>query len=328
MTAIDLLAIVTRPDFPSGSGPIGDHMGLKRFAAARPHLTVRTIVLNSSETRLHVEGECAIIAQGEASPIDLSRARRLVLYMPVCLEVEETNLAPLRTSEPYPLFAAQQWRPLTEYLEDVLPRLARCVNEPRATRRANNKLIQIDALRRAGIALPPTSVSTGFPRQGALAERAHLVRKNISEGGWKSPTKFSPARLVAASETDDLTPAIWQAPIEADREYRCYVMGEEVTFVRLERDPAFTDVRATHDGRPRALIVEGDARWRLRMLAAARALGLDYAVIDAMPVGDDLLILEVNANGVWWFLPQAVQDELETRFHLFLDKLIGEAPPG
>jgi glutathione synthase/RimK-type ligase-like ATP-grasp enzyme len=246
--------------------------------------------------------------------------------MPVCLEVEETNLAPLRASEPYPLFAAQQWRPLTEYLEDVLPRLARCVNAPRATRRANNKLIQIDALRRAGITLPATSVSTGFPRQGALAKQSRLVRKNISEGGWKSPTEFSPARLVAASKTDDPAPAIWQAPIEADREYRCYVIGDEVTFVRLERDPAVTDVRATHDGRPRALIVEGDARWRLRMLAAARALGLDYAVIDAMPVGDDLLILEVNANGVWWFLPQAVQDELEARFHLFLDKLIGEAP--
>jgi hypothetical protein len=323
MTAIDLLAIVTRPDFPSGAGPIGDHMGITRFAAARPQLTVCTIVLNASETRLHMEGERAIIAQGKAPPIDLSRAR-LVLYMPVCLEVEETNLSPLAAGEPYPLFAAQQWRPLTEYLEDLLPRLARCVNEPRATRRANNKLMQIDALRRAGIALPSTSVSSGFPRQGALAKQLRLVRKNISEGGWKSPTEFSPARLVAANETDDLTPTIWQAPIEADREYRCYVMGDEVTFVRLERDPMITDVRATHGGRPRALIVEGDAQWRLGMLATARALGLDYAVIDAMPVGDDLVILEVNANGVWWFLPQAVQNALEARFHFFLDRLIGE----
>ena len=39
------------------------------------------------------------------------------------------------------------------------------------------------------------------------------------------------------------------------------------------------------------------------MLVAARALDLDYAVIDAMPSEEGLVILEVNANGVWWFLP-------------------------
>jgi hypothetical protein len=327
MTDIDLLAIVTRPDFPSGDGPIGDHMGLERFAAARPDLAVRTIVFNASETRLHIADGQRMIAQGGGPPVDLTRVR-LVVYMPVCLEVEETNLAPIGASEPHPLFAAQQWRPLTEYLEDLLPYIARCVNAPRATRLANNKLIQLDTLARAGIALPSTNISTGFPRQGALAKRLRLVRKNISEGGWKSPMEFSPARLVGASEADDNAPAIWQVPIEADHEYRCYVMGEELTFVRLERDPTITDVRATHDGRPRALIVEGDGQWRAQMLAASRALRLDSAVIDSMPVGEDLMILEVNANGVWWFLPQAVQNELEARFHLFLDRLINETRQG
>lgn len=321
MQKVDLLAFVTRPDFPSGNGPIGDHLGLARFAAARPQLAVRTIVLNSRETRLHIEAGQIRIMQKEEAPIDLEQVG-LALYMPICLEVEETNLASISANEPYPLFAAQQWRPLTEYLEDVLPRLTRCVNTPGATRRANNKLIQLDALRRIGLAPPATAVSTGFPAHGALASRASLIRKNISEGGWKSTTEFSPARLVEREEPGDATPAVWQMPIAADHEFRIYVMGEEVTFVRLERDAAITDVRMTCHGRPRARIVEGKDGWRARMLTVARALGLDYAVIDAMPANGGLAILEVNANGVWWFLPEDVASVLEGRFHAFLDRLI------
>ena len=119
MQDIDLLAIVTRPDFPSGNGPIGDHLGLARFAAERPGLVVRTIVLNAGGTRVHIEAGHALITQGDEPPIDLNRIR-LVLYMPVSLEVEETNLAAIGSEEPHPLFAAQQWRPLTEYLEHSL----------------------------------------------------------------------------------------------------------------------------------------------------------------------------------------------------------------
>lgn len=323
MQDIDLLAIVTRPDFPSGNGPIGDHLGLARFAAKRPGLVVRTIVLNAGGTSVHIEAGHALITQGDEPPIDLNRIR-LVLYMPVSLEVEETNLAAIGSDEPHALFAAQQWRPLTEYLEHILPRLARCVNTPGATRRANNKLIQLDALCRAGFPPPLTTVSTGFPNEGALASRPSLVRKNASEGGWKSATEFSPARLVGKHALEDLLPAIWQIPLQADHEYRVYVMGEDVTFVRLERDDAITDVRMTRAGRPKARIVAVSEAWRALMLAAARNLHLDYAVVDAMPVDEGLAVLEVNANGVWWFLPNDVARVLETRFHRFLDGLIAQ----
>ena len=321
MQDIDLLAIVTRPDFPSGNGPIGDHLGLVRFAAERPGLAVRRIVLNDRDTRVHIEAGHVLIAQGDEAAIDLSRVR-LVLYMPVSLEVEETNLTAIGPGEPHPLFAAQQWRPLTEYLEHTLPRETRCVNTPGATRRANNKLIQLGALRQAGFPPPLTAISTGFPEQGALASRSLLVRKNVSEGGWKSPTEFSPARIVEKDREGDRLPAIWQVPIEADHEYRVYVMGEQVCFVRLERETSITDVRMTRSGRPKASIVEVGEGRRARMRAAARALDLDYAVVDAMPVDDGLAVLEVNANGVWWFLPEDVAREIERRFHAYLDHLI------
>src|SRR4051812_8015996 len=100
MPKIDLLAIVTRPDFPSGSGPIGDHMGLTRFAAARPHLQVRTICLNAVEAELAIEDGRMVVRQDGLAPVELDRVG-LVLYMPVCLEVEETNLALIAPGEPY-----------------------------------------------------------------------------------------------------------------------------------------------------------------------------------------------------------------------------------
>jgi hypothetical protein len=300
-------------------------MGLASFAAARPALSVRTIVLNAGETHIHVEDRRIVVRQDGGAPVELEGVR-LILYMPVCLEVEETNLAAAAPGEAHPLFAAQQWRPVTEYLEDLLPRLGPCVNTPRALRRANNKLVQLDILRRAGLPVPATIVTTGFPRTGALASSAQLIRKNVSEGGWKSPTEFSPARLVGPTETGDATPAIWQAPIEADHEFRAYVMDDEVIFVRLERGAGITDVRVARDGRPKAAIIEGKSEWTHLMLAAARALDLRYAVIDALPDGGDgLVILEVNANGVWWFLPEDVARTLEVRFHAFLDRSIEKA---
>src|SRR5260370_41802616 len=107
MADSDLLAFVTRPDFPSGHGPIGDHMRLARSAAARPDLVLRTITLNAGDTQIHIDRGNLTIAQGEEAPIELGCVK-LALYMPVCLEVEETNLSAIAPGERHRLFAAQQ----------------------------------------------------------------------------------------------------------------------------------------------------------------------------------------------------------------------------
>ena len=239
--------------------------------------------------------------------------------MPVSFDVEETDLASTRDDERWPTFAHWQWRPITEYLEERLPKVGPCINDPRAARRANNKLLQWEALRGAGLEMPPLAVATQWPRAGQLANARMLVRKNLSESGWKAEGVFSPARKTTPAEKSDGLPAIWQRPIEADFEIRCYVFGQDAVFVRLERDPAIIDVRTTNDGRPRASFVVPAPGWSATMLAAARALGLDYAVIDALPAADRLVILEVNANGVWWFLPEAIATRLEAKFHAWVE---------
>ena len=101
--------------------------------------------------------------------------------------------------------------------------------------------------------------------------------------------------------------------------------GERVTTVWLERDLSIVDVRSTNDGKPAAQIGSAPDQWTRTALAMARTLHLDYAVIDAIPVGDELHVLEVNANGVWWFLPNDVGAELEIRFHEWLEGEVTQA---
>jgi hypothetical protein len=319
--AIDMLAVVTRPSFASGLGPIGDHLNLAGFAARRPDLMIRVIELNARPTEFHLDADALLIEQAGHAPLALNSAA-LVLYMPVSFDVEETDLSSPRAGEPWPTFAHWQWRPITEYLEHRLPKIGRCVNAPLAARRANNKLLQWEILTAAGFDVPPLAFATRWPRSGALAGSSALVRKNISESGWKAEGLFSPARLTREGEPADELPAIWQEPVKADFEIRCYIFGDEAIFVRLERDPEVTDVRATNDGRPAARFVEPDPGWAETMLSASRALNLEYSVIDALPNGDKLTILEVNANGVWWFLPPAIGAALEAKFHRWLERLI------
>jgi glutathione synthase/RimK-type ligase-like ATP-grasp enzyme len=101
-------------------------------------------------------------------------------------------------------------------------------------------------------------------------------------------------------------------------------MGDRVTAVVLDRDPSVIDIRETNGGRPRTRITDVGPRWTHQARSIARCLGLDYAVIDALPVGDELQVLEVNANGVWWFLPE-VAEELEARFHAWVAGVVEEA---
>ena len=324
--SIDILAVVTRPTFGSGLGPIGDHMNLKGLAHRRADMTIRIIELNSRATHFHLDSECLLIEQHGVAPVSLGTAA-LILYMPVSLDVEETDLSPPRQDDRWPTFTRWQWRAITEYLDDRLPRIGHCVNKPHAARRANNKLLQWEILSAAGFEIPPLAAATQWPLHGRLSGSDALVRKNLSESGWKAEGVFSPACMVRRGERPDALPAIWQRPVDAEFEIRCYVFGDETIFVRLERDPSTTDVRVTNGGRPRAGFVDTPHGWRDMMLGAARALDLDFAVIDALPHQGSLTILEVNANGVWWFLPHEVAQILEARFHHWLEGLVKTMRP-
>ncbi len=323
---LDFLAVVSRPTLPSGTGPVGDYFGLHQLVARHPEW--KSLVLELGHHAVDVEWDddgFRLTVPGH-DPVDVG-ATSLALFLPVCLEIEETQLAAIDPDGRWPRFATENWRPISAYVESMLDG-QRCLNRPSATRAANNKLLQFDTLRRAGFMLPRTTVRRGLPSAGTLSELPTLVTKNVSEGGWKSPTEFSPARLVDRSgegSVEDTWPTIWQEPLAADRELRVYVMGDDVVTVELSRDPDVLDVRATNDGRPLARITDLRHDWCEIAVSMTRTLGLDYAVLDAIPVGDTLHVLEVNANGVWWFLPSDVGDVLQKHFHAWIERAVEHA---
>jgi hypothetical protein len=318
---IDFLAIVSRSDFPTGHGPAGDCFGLQKLRDRRRDLNIAILELNSRPTELLIDDDHITIAQEGRPAVDLTTVGS-ALYLPVCLEVEETNLSPPRRDDPYPLFTAQQWRPITEFIEWILSTGGYCLNAPEKVRRANNKLIQFSAFARSEIAVPKACVATGYPDRSPLAHFHSLIAKNVSESGWKAPTVFSPARWVEPGDELENYPIIYQQPVLSSCELRCYIMGERVHFVELERRSDIVDVRTQEGGKPHATLVAGRPEWAAMLVAGARHLGLDYAVADAIPNGEHLSILEINANGVWWFLPAAVGAELERYFHQFLERFI------
>jgi len=323
-TPIDFLAVISRASFPTGDGPAGDCFGLRRLAERRRDLSIRIFELNSRRTEIFVTAEHFLLRPEGEADIDLGGVR-CALYLPIGLEVEETLVSPLEANERHPYFAAQQWRPVTELLELKLQQAPTCINPPDKVRHTNNKLKQFATLRRAGFFQPETCVATRYPDTGALATHPGLIAKNVSESGWKSANEFSPARLIARQAIRTAYPIIYQRPIVGQQELRCYVMGEEVTFVALERVEGIVDVRISNAGRPAAQLSEGRPAWHAMLVGMVRTLGLDYAVIDAIPEGERLNVLEVNANGVWWFLPDAVGAHIESRFHAFLEARIAAA---
>lgn len=315
---IDFLAVVSRPDFPSGSGPVGDYFALRSLVARHPEWNAAVIELSARPTEVTWDGDRLVIVQDGAPPVD-TRNVGTAVYVPICLEIEETLLS-RPVSRRWPRFDTEQWRPISALFEHHLDE-GTCINHPSAVRRANNKLLQHELLRQSGFALPPTSLGRAFPLAGPAAGPL-LVAKNVSEGGWRSATEFSPAHLAGPNDPVEDWPVIWQEPLHSDTELRLYVMGDEVTAVELQRDHDEIDVRATNDGRPTGRFVDIRPQWAQLVMAMTRRLGLDYSVVDAIPVGDTLHVLEVNANGVWWFLPGDVGTELQSRFHRWIESWV------
>jgi hypothetical protein len=302
-------------------GPIGDNYGFRDLLARRPDWRAVVLELNSGTNTAEWDGERLRVTPPGGTTFAVEDVGTVV-FLPVCLEIEETLLSALDPSLRWPRFAAEQWRPISALFEARLDGM-HCLNRPGRVRATNNKLMQHEALRRAGFALPPTRLAQPRPYFGGP-----LVAKNVSEGGWKSAEEFSPARLVHPGDPVDPWPALWQTPIPAERELRVYVMGDDVVTVELRREPGLLDVRTANAGRPAARVIDLEPGWRSTLVAMTRALGLDYAVIDALPSAGELHVLEVNANGVWWFLPPDVGAFLRERFHAWIEREVDGARTG
>ncbi|HET7593989.1 MAG TPA: RimK family alpha-L-glutamate ligase [Stellaceae bacterium] len=175
------------------------------------------------------------------------------------------------------------------------------INDARAIERCVDKSMTSFLLHRAGIATPPTlaSESTLLAERWRAGTAAELVAKPLFGSQGRGLVRFRP--------DEPLPPAEQYAGVhylqrfvgreEGWRDFRVMVIGGEPVAAMLRHGRSWvTNVR--RGARCEAVAAAGDLA--ARSIAAAAAVGADYAGVDLIEDGDGrLLVLEVNSMPAW-----------------------------
>jgi glutathione synthase/RimK-type ligase-like ATP-grasp enzyme len=192
------------------------------------------------------------------------------------------------------------------------------VNDPAATRRAENMLVQLRVAQRAGFRIPQTLVSQD-PEQirrfcAALDNR--VVLKAV-KGTTKTPvmTTMVTESLLAAAGALRLAPAIYQECIPGTRHLRVSCFGDGVHAALLEAEAL--DWRGDLNIPFRREHLDADLEARLR--AVLRALGLRMGIFDLkLTAAGEPVWLEVNPQGQFLFVEGLTGLDLTGAFAAFL----------
>jgi glutathione synthase/RimK-type ligase-like ATP-grasp enzyme len=175
------------------------------------------------------------------------------------------------------------------------------VSPPGATRIAQNKLVQLNAARAAGFAVPRTLVSQDPSEVRSFAKSLDfkVVVKAVS-GSAETPVmtgRFDPS--VVSDAAIELCPAIYQELVPGRRHLRVCCFGDDVLAVLLESDAL--DWRYPLNGTVHHYELGLDEEERIRRVV--RTLGLRMGILD-LKLGPDgeLVWLEINPQGQFMFL--------------------------
>ena len=167
-------------------------------------------------------------SEGERIPIDELRAiwwRRVnsPLDLPVGLSDAASELV------------ANDWRAATFGLL-LTSFTGTWISDPAATRRAENKLVQIQAAQRAGLRVPATLVSQDPDVVKEFCRTCSKVIVKSVKGSPVAPayTCFVTDEVLAADDAIRLAPAIYQEYVPGERHIRMHVFGDESLSVLIE----------------------------------------------------------------------------------------------
>jgi glutathione synthase/RimK-type ligase-like ATP-grasp enzyme len=176
------------------------------------------------------------------------------------------------------------------------------INHPIASQVAGNKLVQLQAARRAGLRVPRTLVSQDPSMIRRFCDELHgrVVVKAVS-GTSQAPllTRMLTAEHLASEDTVALCPAIYQEYIPGNCHLRVQCFGEACHAVVISTDDL--DWRANL-----AVPIEVtkiSAPLKKRLQTVLRALGLRMGIVDLkVNPGGEVVWLEINPQGQFLFV--------------------------
>lgn len=168
----------------------------------------------------------------------------------------------------------------------------RVVNTPGAIATCASKVATTALLIRAGLPSP----ATGFLRTREQA--AVFIAAHDSKAVFKPVYGYDGNGIRLVDSADDLKepPYYLQEYVPNDEDYRIFVIGDEAIGAIRRTSPHLTH-NIHQGGRGEAVPVTREMA-RLAV-AAARAVGADYAGVDLLPLPCGFTVLEVNGTPNW-----------------------------
>jgi hypothetical protein len=177
------------------------------------------------------------------------------------------------------------------------------VSHPDATRRAENKLVQLRAARAAGFRIPKTLISQNPDRirSFAAAQGGRVVVKSLTNTNRAALTAtVIDEQVLAADRALRLSPAIYQEPIPGTKHLRVHGFGEDFHAALItcaELDWRYHLADATIEG------YELPSTVKSALSQVMRTLDLRMGVFDLkLTPGGELVWLEINPQGQFLFI--------------------------
>lgn len=295
------------------------------------------VVVDTSDANLAVSiGSDRFVLRGADGEVDLLKDQ--CFYYP-----ESFSLHTLRTTgEELPneqrAVALDSWLSVWEAMEAVsLRNPFSWVNPPCFARPADNKaMLSFFETARHGFRTPASVVSNDSTRVLEMSAGGGLAVKAVSRKEYLGADKllatqfFSHNELVQFNSDISTCPLLYQPFILSPRQLRVYVFGSEVMVYKINSDHS----RAKPDVR-----VAGDLEYEIvrSELPSSTIQGicnfvqttlqLDYVALDFLVEDDSPILIDINPNGVWNWMPAGLANQIDAAFISAIESRVAQAAP-
>ena len=165
---------------------------------------------------------------------------------------------------------------------------------------SRDKLTLLRSAHSVGLCIPPFIVATR-----AEAPASHVVAKaintdeSIGAGRTFATTALSSAMLNEYLGQAAHSPSLLQQQIQADYEYRVFVIKRDVVAVRVSSEGHHDDIRYADPGGLVMARVELSPDLSSQLSRLTAHLGLSYCAFDVLCANGDTYLVDITPNGRW-----------------------------